>query len=126
MPFFRDVYGNYLEDALHHLRFAGFRFGGDHPGRYHLLVWERLCQEPKHSSASLMCWLRERFDPGQSAFNEELRGDRLEDFKVKFTEGVDALSVGRWEANFAEPDAALIWEGTRDLWAELDPELRWS
>jgi hypothetical protein len=37
-----------------------------------------------------------------------------------------ASSVGRWEANLAESDAALIWEGTRDLWEQVDPELRWN
>ena len=111
-------YRRYLE--------AGLRFGRDHPDRYHLLVYEQLCQEPEHALATLMCWLGERFDPRQLAFNEEPRGDGLEDFKVKFTEGVHASSVGRWEANLAESDAALIWEGTRDLWEQVDPGLRWS
>ena len=114
VPFFRDFYGDYLEDALHHLRFtqaARSLLSEDELldvlGRGFVAVHERAANRA-----------------GKPRWADKAPENVLP--KVRLTQGVHASSVGRWQANLAESDAALIWGGTCDLWEQIDPELRWS
>ena len=44
---------------------------------------------------------------------------------LPFEHAANRAGKPRW-ADKGESDAASLWEGTRDLWEQVDPELRWS
>ena len=72
----------------------------------------------------LMEWLGEPFDGRRLTFNDEPRGEGLEDPKIAATFGVHAASAGCWRSRLAGPEAADVWEATHELWTTVDHELR--
>ena len=101
---------------------AGLEFGATTPDRYRRVVYETLVTGPEAGVRSLMIGLDEPPEPGQLAFNDRPQQSGLEDPKVSRTTGVHAESVGRWRTVLTEDEAREIWDGTKDLWSQIDPD----
>lgn len=100
---------------------AGLAFGTAHPSRYRRVIYERLVGDPEEELRNLMQWLGEVFEPAQLEFNRIPHQTGLEDPKIANASTIHSDSVGRWTDAFTHAEALLIWNGTRDLWAEIDP-----
>ena len=101
---------------------AGLDFGATTPDRYRRVVYESFVADPEAGVDSLMDALDESPERGQLAFNALPQQRGLEDPKVGETTRVHAESVGRWRAVLSDDEARVIWDGTRDLWCQIDPE----
>lgn len=101
---------------------AGLAWGRANPERSYRIVYERLVSAPEEQIGRLMRWLGERSEPSQLDFNAVRHQAGLEDPKVGSTKRVHADSVGRWRSALSAADAALILEGTAQLWKDLDVE----
>jgi hypothetical protein len=109
-----DLYRRYTE--------AGLAFRDAHPERSLLVVYEELCADPATAVGELMERLGERLDSAQLSFNARPHQHGLEDPEIASTDAVHTRSVGRWRSVLADDEVALVWEGTRDLWARIDDE----
>jgi hypothetical protein len=100
---------------------CGLRFGGEHPDRYHVVVYEKLALAPRATLATVMRWLDEELEEDQLAFGRAHHEPGLEDPKVGATTVVHSESVGRWPAVLTPAEAQTIWRATKDVWKRLDP-----
>jgi hypothetical protein len=100
---------------------AGLRFAATRPDRYRRVVYEMLATRPDDGIRALMRDLDESPEPAQLTFNQIPQQPGLEDPKVSRTSRVHSDSVGRWRTLLTEDEAGAIWEGTRDLWQQIDP-----
>jgi hypothetical protein len=123
---FIDVPSDLTAQVIHYRRYfeAGLRFSSEHPERSQTLVYERLVEHAEGTVAEMMRLLGEQLEPRQLAINAQPHQPGVEDFKVTVTTGVKRDSVNRWRSALAPADAELVWELTRDLWAQVDPDGR--
>lgn len=103
---------------------AGLEFGARHPDRSRRVLYEDLAASPEGTLRLLMEWLGEAFEPDQLAFNDVLQQAGLEDPKIGQTSRVHSQSLHRWPNVLTNEEAETIWQGTRDLWAVVDPNSR--
>lgn len=101
---------------------AGLRFGAEQPARYVPVVYEQLVTQPRDTLARLMISLGETLEPQQLSFNDHPHQPGVEDPKVIPTTRVHSDSLHRWGEALSSEEARMIWEGTADLWASVDPE----
>lgn len=111
-----DVYKRHVE--------AGLAFEDEQPDRCYRIVYEELCTAPEESVERLMAWLGESGHPIQLRFNDVPHQEGLEDPEIAATDGVHAMSVGRWTSVLSEDEAAYVWARTQELWDQVDPAKR--
>jgi hypothetical protein len=109
-----DFYRQYTE--------AGVSFGQSYPKQYYRVLYEDLVEHPEAVLRHMMFWLDEVFEPGQLVFNQFTHQSGLEDANVAATSRIHSESVGRWSRAFTSEEAIHIWDRTRDLWSQMDPE----
>jgi hypothetical protein len=104
----------------------GLSFGEIHPDRYYCLFYEQLIDSPKPTLDSLLRWLGETLEPGQLAFNTFPQENGLEDPKITRTASIHSLSIRRWPTLLTVEEARTIWQETRELWALIDRDGRYT
>jgi hypothetical protein len=102
---------------------AGLEFTKRHPERSYRVRYEDLVRSPRRTLECLMQALGEELEPGQLQYNAAPHLPGLEDPKVGHTTEVHTNSLGRWSSRLTPDDARSIWDKTRELWAEVDPEM---
>lgn len=102
----------------------GLAFEAKNPERCRRVVYEELCTSPAAALEGLMGWLGEPFVPEQLDFNTVPHQEGQEDPEIAGTAGVHADSLGRWRSILSEEEAATTWSSTREIWQEIDPDLR--
>jgi len=105
---------------------AGLHFGAAHPERYYRVLYEQLVRVPRATLDSMMRWLGETLEPGQLAFNTVPQQTGLEDPKIAHTSEIHPRSIGRWPTVLTREEAGIIWHETRGLWAQVDPNGRYT
>lgn len=101
---------------------SGLEFRQQHPERHHMIVYDRLVEDPKRVVSGLMAWLGEDFEAVQLDFNSVRHQNGLEDRKVRETTGVHAKSVGRWRELLTPEEAQKISEECDPLWHRVRTE----
>lgn len=113
--------------ALYRRHFeAGLAFEASAPDRYRRVLYDELVHSPRPILQGLMAWMAEAFEPAQLRFNDFPHGKGLEDPKIASTSEIHAASVGRWREVLADTEAAEVVHATRDLWASVDRDRRWT
>ncbi len=102
---------------------AALNFAAVCPERYVGVLYDDLVRSPEQELERLMAGIGEEWETGQLTFNENHHDLGLEDPKIATTDGLHALSLGRWSELLSEADAAEIARGTADIWSRVKAQL---